>query len=329
MVKVAILSGWHVHAREYASEIKANKEAEITVVWDENVERGTAWSKELGVPFEANLGEVLKRDDVDAVCVNAPTHLHKEIMVAAAKAKKHIFTEKVMTTTLVDAEEVVEAVKENGVKFCISFPHRTRPQNLFAKQVIEEGLLGQVTLVRIRNAHNGAIGDWLPPHFYDKEDCGGGAMMDLGAHGMYLSRWFLGEPTKVNSVFTHITDKEVEDNAVSVIEFKNKAIAINETGFVTGHSPYSVEIYGTAGSILIGGIDSKIRFISDKVEAKVQGWIEPSDLPQALPCATTQWIDGIVNNTPILFGLEEAVQLTQLMEGAYLSYEQGTSIALR
>lgn len=64
--------------------------------------------------------------------------------------------------------------------------------NLFAKKAIDEGWLGKVTLARVRNAHDGVSSGWLPPHFFDEATCGGGAMMDLGAHPMYLLAWLLG-----------------------------------------------------------------------------------------------------------------------------------------
>ena len=122
-------------------------------------------------------------------------------------------------------------MQTNGVRFCISYPRRTMPQILYAKQAVDDGLLGRVTAVRVRIAHDGAVRDWLPAHFYDPKACGGGAMMDLGAHGMYLCRWLLGPPKRIVSVFNTVTGRAVDDNTVSVIEFENGAIAVNETSF--------------------------------------------------------------------------------------------------
>lgn len=326
MLKVAMLSYWHVHAKDYVRQLKELENVEITAVWDEVAERGKREAKELGVAWEAELDKLLARDDVDAVVVNTPTNLHRQVMVAAAKAGKHIFTEKVMGLNVKECIEIADTVRQAGVKFCISFPHRTFPHNLFAKRVVEEKLIGDITLLRIRNAHDGAVANWLPDHFYDPISCGGGAMIDLGAHGMYLARWLLGEPLRINSMFNHYTGREVEDNAVSVIEFKNKAVAVTETGFVSSNSPFSLELYGTEGSLLIGGADNNIRFFSKKLESSVQGWITPTDLPEALPSPIEQWVDGICNGGDILFGLNEGIQLTELMEGAYLSHREGRTV---
>ena len=328
MLRVAMLSYWHVHAWDYTKELMARDDVKITAVWDEIPERGEKAAKEIGAAFEADLDALLKRDDVDGVVIDTPTNLHRGVMIAAAEAGKHIFTEKVMALTVKDCQEIADAVRKAGVKFCISFPHRTMPHNLFAKKVVDEKLIGDVTLLRVRNAHNGSVAGWLPDHFYDPVECGGGAMVDLGAHGMYLSRWLLGEPTRITSMFNNYIDKPVEDNAVSVIEFENKAIAINETGFVTSNSPFSLELHGTQGSLFIGGPENKVRLISSKIESQVAGWITPTQLPDSLPSAVDQWVNGILKDEEIIFGLDEGIELTELMEGAYISHRENRIVEL-
>lgn len=321
MLRVAMLSSWHVHAGDYARDLKAMDNVQITAVWDEIGERGRWWSENLGVDFERDLKTLLDRKDVDAVVVCGPTNMHKDHMIAAAKAGKHIFTEKVMALTVSECEEIAEAVNKSGVKFCISFPYRTFSSSLFAKQAIAQGLLGDISLVRIRNAHSGAIDAWLPSHFYNADEAGGGAMIDLGAHPMYLSRWLLGEPKSISSMFNSITGKPVDDNAVSLIEFKNKAIAIVETSFVSSHSPFTMELYGTEGVLLVGGHDDRVR-IRSKNYSNIDGWTIVNDLPLDLPPAINQWVNAILEGGKIHFGLEEGIQLTQLMEAAYISHKE-------
>ncbi len=322
MVRVAMLSRWHVHADEYANTLKAMDNVEITCVWDEIKERGARWAAELGTAFEPNLDALLKREDVDAVAVSSPTSMHRELMVAAASAGKHIFTEKVMAPTVKECGEISNAVKKAGVKFCISLPHRTFPANLFAKKVAEEKIIGDITFFRARVAHNGALANWLPDHFYDPELCGGGAMIDLGTHPMYLSRWILGKPRRITSMFGSYTGRAVEDNAVCMVEYENNAVAVVETGFVSPESPSSMELYGTKGSLIMGGVENKVRLISEDIQTPVHGWITPSQLPEALPKALEQWIGGIEDGGKIHFGLEEGTQLTELMEAAYISHRE-------
>jgi predicted dehydrogenase len=329
MLRVGMLSGWHVHARGYAEELKATPNVTLTAVYDEEEERGKSWAQDLGAAFEPDLQKFVSRDDVDAVVVNAPTDRHAEAMVAAAKAKKHIFTEKVMALTVQECLAISEAVKAAGVKFCISMPARTSPEHLFAKQVAEEKMIGDVTLMRVRVAHNGASANWLPPHFYDPKACGGGAMMDLGAHPMYLARWIMGRPAKISSTFNAFTNHAVEDNAVSVIEFQNKSIAVVETSFVSTHSPGALELYGTEGCLIVGGPEGGVRVRSNKIECPVRGWIRPTELPKGLPRPSRIWVNALLEDTPIPFGLEEGTQLTELMENAYRSAREGRQIEIK
>jgi predicted dehydrogenase len=324
MLRVAVLSRWHVHADQYAREVRENGDAEVVRVWDEDAERGAAWAAQLGVAFEPDLAAVLRSDDVDAVCVTTPTNGHREVMVAAAEAGKHIFTEKVLAATMADARAIADAVQHSGVRFCISFPRRTMPAVLHAKQAAERGLFGRITAVRVRIAHDGAVRDWLPAHFYDPVTCGGGAMMDLGAHGMYICRWLLGKPQRIASVFNTVTGRAVDDNTVSVIEFENGAIAVNETSFTGFGGSYSLEIDGTEGGYRMLSPGEGVQVRSKHLDGS--GWQNPEQLPAVLAKPIDQWIGGCVHGTPVEFGLVDAIQLTQLMEAAYIANAEGRSV---
>ena len=325
MLKVALLSKWHVHAVEYANRFKAMDDVELTCVWDEDPARGQAWAQELGLDFEADLDTLLKRPDVDAVSICSSTNMHKELMIKAANAKKHIFTEKVMALTVADCDEIIQAVEDNGVKFTICEFQRCEPRNLFIKQAIESGLLGDVTVLRVRNCHNGALAGWLPDYWYDPETTGGGAMMDLGAHPMYLSQWMLGRPVRIQSTFNNFTGHPVEDNAISVIEFENKAVAISETSLVSPLTPRMFEVYGTKGVILC--VDDDIRMKTLESDRMVEGgWFVPK-LPEALPHPTRQWVDSILYGGPERYGVQEGRALTELMENAYIADREKREVA--
>ena len=318
MIRTAILSTWHVHTKDYTRQANENPSIELKVVWDDDVERGQAFAADWDLPFETDLDAVLNRDDIDAVIVDSPTNQHPEVLTKAAAAGKHIFTEKVLAITNEEAAVIAAAVEKAGVKFVISYPHRTMSHNLFAKKVVDEGLLGQVSLVRVRNAHNGASAGWLPEHFYDPETCGGGAMIDLGAHGMYLPLWLLGRPVSVQSSFTRITGRSVEDNAIAVMKYAYGAMAINETGFVSQDSPFTLEVYGDKGCLFVGGPDHQVR-----IKTAGEEWKTVTELPAALPSAMEQWVASIQDGTPVHFDMQAALDLTAVMEAAYVSDREG------
>ena len=322
MLKVAVLSGWHVHADGYAKEFASLADVKLTAMWDEDPERGNKFADKYGMEFVPGLDALLTRGDVDAVSVTTPTDMHPEVLIASANAGKHIFTEKVLALTNQEAKKIKEAVVKSGKEFCISFPHRTFPHNLYAKKIVEEGKLGKITLLRVRNAHGGVSSGWLPPHFLDKKSCGGGAMMDLGAHPMYLIYWLMGRPVEMSSAFTNVYDASVEDNAVSIMKFENGAIAVSETSFVSDASPFSLELYGTEGVLLIGhdGIWLKTK--------DHDGYVEKDVLPKPLSSPITQFVGGILRGEKIHFGIDDAMGLTEMMDAAYRSYDESRHVKL-
>jgi len=328
MVRVALLSSWHVHSHEYAQAIADHPNAALIAVWDEDEQRGREWADAMDIPFEPNLDTLLARDDIDAVSVCAPTNMHEDVMVRCANAGKHIFTEKVLAATNDDALRIRHAVVSSGVRFCISFPRRSLPQVLYAKQALADGLFGDITALRIRVAHDGASGNWLPERFYDPAACCGGAMMDLGAHGMYIARWLLGRPRRVVSVFNHITGRRVEDNTVSVIEFESGAIAVNETSFVSHTGAFSLEIDGTRGGYRMAHPDEPVRVCSETTDQDGPTWYTPESLPPPGTMPIDQWITAIETGAPIEFGIDEAVQLTELMHAAYAAHASAACVEI-
>ncbi len=322
MIRIGKISYWHVHADDYTKQALEHPSTELAAIWDEEPERGQAKAAHYGVPYYASLDEMLARDDIDAVIVDAPTNIHREVMVKAARAGKHIFTEKVIAPTNKEVEVILAAIREAGVKFTVSLPRLNDGSTLTIQRVIQEGSLGKLTMARVRLSHNGATKDWLPPHFYSKEQCGGGALIDLGCHPMYLVRLFLGMPESVSASFGYVTGKEVEDNAVAILRYSEGAIGIVEAGFVNSHSPFSIELHGTEGSLLFGFPDGKpiVRANGGSDE-----W-ESLEVDQPIPGAFSQWVGHIVNGTEATENIAMAVDLTRLMEASTRSAAEGRAV---
>ena len=327
MINVALLSKWHVHADDYARQANANKHLQIKVVWDEHTERGIEWAQKLAVPFEQDLMKVLTDPEIDAVIVDTPTNLHKEIIMLAAANRKHIFTEKVLAFTVGDCEEIYKAVEKNNVRLMVSLPRLTENYYLYAQQVLDSGLLGKLTTVRCRLAHNGAVptegnpNGWLPKHFFNKEECGGGALIDLGAHPIYLTNRLGGPAKAVSARLQQQSGFDVDDNAAVIVEYENGALGIIETGFLSGGSPFQLELYGTEGTLLIE--DSKIRIKSRKLN---EGWHTPEALPDQLPLPMEQWVNSIIGDKVPTITQTDIQGLTLINQAALRSHEQGRRV---
>jgi predicted dehydrogenase len=322
MIRTAMVSFWHVHAADYARAAQQHPGVELVAGWDADEARGRARCQELGLRFEPDLDRLLADGGVDAVIVDTPTDRHPDVLTRAAGAGKHIYTEKVVATTTADCRAVLAAVRAAGVRMVVSLPRLAHGYTLAVQDLLARGALGTVTQVRVRLSHNGAVGTgWLPAYFYDPVACGGGALMDLGAHPVYLTRLFLGGmPDTVTASFGYLTGRAVEDNAVATLRRADGAVGVVEAGFVNRHSPFTVEVHGTEGSLLYGTPDERLLVRSAPLGH--QGWTE-LPLPANLPDPFHQWVDHIEQGTEATGNLAAALDLTRLMEAAYTAARTG------
>lgn len=219
--------------------------------------------------------EMVQREDIDVIDINAPSDAHKEIALAAAKAGKHIFCEKPLALTLGDSREMLQAAEEAGVKHMVGFNYRFAPAVLLAKKLIEEGRLG--TIYHFRACF---LQDWIvDPEFplvwrLQKEIAGSGSHGDLGAHLIDLAHFLVGGMKEVigmsetfikerpqPSSMTGLTAKSskeapkgevtVDDATLFLSRFDNGALGSFEaTRFAPGHRcTNSFEINGSKGSV--------------------------------------------------------------------------------
>ena len=315
-MKIAILGVWHVHAPDYTR--RAMEKGEVIGFFERDDRLAEGFLRDMGVdiPRYATLDDLLA-GEADGVIVCSASCDHTEDIIAAAKAGKHIFTEKVLALTDEECDAIAAAVEESGVTFVISLFQKYLGSHLAVKAVADSGELGKINYLRFRNCHSGSMHNWLPTHFYNARECGGGAMIDLGAHGMYLTHWVLGLPVAATSAFTLACDRadvaeknsdRVEDNAVTVMSYANGAIAINETGFVSGCDPVVFEIHGEEGYVRMEG--ARVVKCTRSTDGK------PVEIPceASLPQPLEQFLTGDILPG---CGMEEACALTHLMVMAY------------
>lgn len=320
-----------MHANDYAKEAMENHDIQIKRVWDDNVERGKQWAKELGVPFEENIDTVLKDSDIDAIIVTTSTNLHTEIILKACQYKKHIFTEKVLALSVEENEEIWKAKMESNVQLMVSLPRLTEKEFLCAEDVLKKGWLGSVTMIRCRLAHDGAVipdgveKGWLPDRFFDKQLAGGGSLVDLGAHPIYLTNRLMGNPISVYAHLQSISDQyEVDDSAVVTVEYESGAIGIIETSFLSHGSPFQLELYGTEGTLLAE--DGKVKIKCMQYED--DGWLE-LEAPKQVASPMKQWVDAIQTNSTPTITKDDFLQLTVINQAASLSHKQKKRVEIR
>jgi len=334
MIRTAMLSFWHVHAKGHTKQAIDHPNIDLVAAWDEDPHRGRARAAEWDIPFVEGLDGLLARPDIDAVIVQTPTSLHHDIIIRAAKAGKHIFSDKVLAPTIKEANEIVAAVDAAKVVLFVGMPYLYYDFTARLKTILDAGEIGTLVSARIMNCHGMAIEDTLPPGFYSAKEASGGALIDM-CHAVYLVPCLLGGlPTSAYASFAHMTKREVEDSAAVIFDYDSGARAIVEAGFVTKGAPrVTLELHGTEGSVLFRA-DSHprgegapagsifIERIGDQTEFVAVELGKPSPVP------LSQWVQHIVDGTRPDENIKYSLDLSRLIEAAYLSAGQGKAVPL-
>jgi len=322
-IRIAQLGTWHVHAKHHVESARENPATEPVVVWDGRPGAARTFGDALNLPVDEDLARVLGRQDIDAVVVDTATMEHPEVIAAALSAGKHVFTEKVLATTGEHARRLVELARTHSRVLGVSLPRLLDPAVRAASALVAAGAIGEVTSSRFRYAHHGAVGvPWIPEHFFDPRQTGGGALIDLGAHPVYLAMLFHGAtPSHVSATLQYVTGREVEDNGMLVMEFDG-ALSVAEISMVGSALGYSFELSGTAGSITVGPHDERLM-----MRRGPRGPWEQQEVGDGGD-AFNLWVDRLLMGSSDADHLATAVATTEVLEAGYRSAASATRVAV-
>ena len=245
-------------AYKHAEAIKNNEKANLLYVCDIIEERAVDYkNKYEAEEYFIDYHEMLDMPDLDVVNICTPSGMHAEMGIAAAKAGKHVIVEKPMALSLKDADDLINACDDNGVKLAVCFQNRFNPPVQKLRKALDEGRFGKLT-------HGSAGGRWFRPQkYYDQaawrgtRAMDGGCLMNQAIHNIDLLQWMMGP---VESVFgytaTNLRKIEAEDIGVAVLKFKNGALGVIEasTTIYPENLEESLAIFGEKGTVVLGGI---------------------------------------------------------------------------
>ncbi len=224
--------------------------------------------------------DLLKRDDIDIISVCTPNNIHKDIVIDALNAGKHVNCEKPLAMDLKQAKEILEAAESYpGLISQMCFEYRYTPATLKAKQLISEGFLGRIYSVRSVYLHAGNADPKRPSYWkIQKKFCGGGSLYDLASHLIDLIRFLMGDFKKVFSkleIFIKerpvsgnpgsTCEVDVDDLALIMFELENGAVGTLEaTKVATGaNDEIRIEIHGEKGAIRFNSMQPNYLEIYD------------------------------------------------------------------
>jgi UDP-N-acetylglucosamine 3-dehydrogenase len=230
-----------VHARSIATL----PDAEVAWIVDLDREPADRVAGDVGARSTADTAEAFSDAGVDAVLVAVPTNLHRPVVELAASHGKHVLCEKPISSTVADAEAMVDTCRQAGVRLMVGQVVRHFPEYARIKDVLEAGTLGAIGTVRASRVGGSPVSTrrWL----VDPE-AGGGVVVDLMIHELDTFRWYFGDIARVfaTGFGPTETDPPVE-YAQATVRFENGIVAHCEASWAHQGFRTRMEIAGEAG----------------------------------------------------------------------------------
>jgi predicted dehydrogenase len=251
------IAGAGMVARYHAEAIAATPGAELVAICRSGAGAPAEAAARFGVPCEPSFAALLARGDLDAVCICTPSGLHAEQAIAAARAGKHVLAEKPLALTLADADAMIAACQQHGVRLGVALQRRADPAFQALRAAIASGGLGRIAMATLSMPYlrGQAYYDsaaWRGTWALD----GGGVLMNQGIHLVDLLLWLVGdEVAEVRAAATTLAHAiEVEDCLAATLRFAGGGLgSLAATTAAPPGFAHRLEIYGERGAVQIAG----------------------------------------------------------------------------
>ena len=337
-LRIALLGVAHYHANFWLRAFMQCDDVVITGVWDDEPARLDAFATRHGVGATSDLAALLK--DCDAVAICSTTRDHARLIGAAAAEGRAVLCEKPLATSMADCESIASTVAQSGIGFMQSFPKRFDPINHEIRSLLRRGEIGRVSLCRVRHGHShGFDPEFRKGWYVDPELSGGGTLLDEGVHGADFLRWMFGEPL---SAFATVSSDgfalPVEDSAAAIFRFEGGLIAELATSWGFAAADTSIEIYGSKGTILLGGVDIASRPTRDRdflriFRSETGSWTSSPTVPNFKTGVFHEhvawgFVEALREGGPMPVTLEDGHRAFAMIDAAYRSARSGRSEAI-
>lgn len=330
-----------IHAESYHRFVP---DAELVGVYSRSEDHARAFAQKHGIArWSTDLEETLARTDCDVADICLPNHLHARAATAAAKAGKHVIIEKPLCLTLEEADEMIAACKAHNRKLMYAEELCFAPKYERVRQLVREGAVGSIYYLRQCEKHSGPHSDW----FYDLDQSGGGALMDMGCHGFAWFRWMLGAEARALSVYAqmqtgllHGARTRCEEHSVCIVEFDGGVVGVVENSWAKlGGMEDRVEVCGTGGvvyaDLFMGNSaltysEKGYGYAMEKA-GPTQGWTFTNfeeAFNQGYPQELKHFIACVRNDTPPVSTGEDGRVVLEMLNAAYYSARIGQKVSL-
>lgn len=290
--------------------------------------------------------EMLADPELDAVSICTRNGTHDELVIACAKAHKHILCEKPMAVSLEKAQAMAQAVEENGVIFLLGMLNRFRRESMILTQRREQGRMGELYHVNVRwLRRRGIPRGW----FTSKEQSGGGALIDIGVHAIDLAWYLMGRPKPIsvtgmanyrlgdcqaegNQVWGNTREHftmDTEESAVALVRFEGNKTMMVTVGWALNGAPedLNLDLYGTKEGA---------RFHPLLIYGEENGYLQDIAVPfqegdpwkEAFDREMDHFVSCVAGKTEPVCPAEDGLTVQRIIDGIYRSSQLGQEVRL-
>jgi len=326
----------------HALAFKQVRGAVVSAVASPTEGHADVFARKYGIPHAfTDYRQLLDLKELDLIVLGLPNDLHCQVCLDAAEAGKHIVCEKPLSMNLAEADRMIAACKNAGVKLMYAEELCFAPKYVRLKDLAREGALGQVYLVKQSEKHDGPHSPW----FWDVRRSGGGVTMDMGCHAFEFFRWMLDKP-KVLDIYADMKQvlysgrTDGEDSSHILVTFEGGATGLAEESWVKkGGMDDRAEVFGTEGAAYADMLyGNSIRTYSEKgygyaVEkaGSTRGWsftMYEEIWNYGFPQEMQHFVDCVREDKPPLETGEDGRAVLEMIFAAYQSAASGRRVAL-
>ncbi len=309
---------------EIARIVAGRPELELVGVADVNPDAARARAEAYGVPWWSDHRALLAECECDAVAVATPHSTHRDIVVDAAEAKRHVFCEKTMAVHVADCHEMIEATDRNGVKLMVGHKRRFRSAHAEIKRLLDGGEFGRPLAINV----HGYFGRQIQG-FWSKKELNGGLLYWAGTHDVDTIRYYLGEVDEVAAmvgpkVFPDVTDY---DDAIAVnLKFRSGAVgSIQVTTFfpmATYRTSFAYAISCEHGGIAYDPRQVAVHYGTHDGPMQTT-FFEGYGFDEAFATEWDSFAAWVLRDEPPVLTGEDGLRAVEIMQAAYISADQG------
>ena len=328
--------------------------ARVVATADIVEERAKAFAQRYGADaYYTDADQLLSRDDVDFVIVTTANNTHAPLTIKALEAGKHVMVQKPMALNVAESRAMVAAAKASGKTLMVSFMELFHPAFKKAKELVDQGLIGDVFFVK-------AIMAWYMPSVdawrFDPKISGGGILMDGHSHHIAFFKWLVGEdPLTVYSEHGALNSTSpVEDTGVTLLrtskalaEISGSARLLEPCQQMDFPFKESIEIFGSKGAIHIKPLERpslRVYSTAEGIPEALSGWFAPRlewvpfeerGVSLHYNADEDPWtgehkhfVECIREGKPVVTDGEFGLKVMEITAGAYRSMREGRRISL-